>query len=217
MPHSETFIDGVWDPSVSTILGAEPKPWLDAWREKWGILAERKTKIAAAVGTAFHDCIEQYLETRGYIIHIEKYPSCYTRVNGMMQSWIAWAESVNGVIDHTEMKVISKIHKYSGTLDAVGTIKKLSTLVDWKTSSRIYSDMQLQLSAYAQAYKEQTGIDIKQDMIVHVSKDKPRYILTIKVFKRSKRVFNKFLKLRKMFDDMYDKSSERILVKEPKL
>src|SRR5580693_2240327 len=98
MPHTETFIDGVWYPSVSTVISAEPKPWLDAWREKWGQLAIRKTEIANAVGTAFHDCIDQYLSTGGYIIHVDTYPSCYTRVNGMMQSWIAWAQSIDGTI-----------------------------------------------------------------------------------------------------------------------
>ena len=124
MPHSECFIDGVWYPSVSTIIGSKPAPWLDAWREKWGELATRKMEIAAAIGTAFHDCVEQYLDTGGYVIHIDEYPSCYTRINGMMQSWIRWAASVDGTIDRTEMKVISKLHTYSGTFDWVGKIDK---------------------------------------------------------------------------------------------
>jgi len=202
MPHVESFIDGVWYPSVSTIIGAKPAPWLDAWREKWGSLATRKMEMAAYIGTAFHDCVEQYLDTSGYVIHVDEHPSCYTRVNGMMQSWIAWANSIEGTIDHTEMKVISRKHVYSGTFDAVGKIGKTRLLIDWKTGSRIYPDMALQLSAYAEAYNEMNSTKVKDGLIVHISKDKPHFKVTTKEFKLGKRVFNKFLELRSMFDEM---------------
>lgn len=199
MPHSETFIDGVWYPSVSTVIGATPKPWLDAWREKHGAKAERKTAIANAIGTAFHDCIEQYLDTGSYVVQMDGYKSCASRVDDMVNSWVTWAESINGTIDHTELKVISRKHIYSGTLDAVGKIGKTHMLVDWKTSSRIYPDMGLQLVAYAMAYNEMSGSKIKDGLIVHVSKDRP-HKLTTKQFKLGKREFKKFLKLREMFD-----------------
>jgi hypothetical protein len=202
MPHTECYVNGVWYPSVSTIISAQPKPWLEAWKNKWGYLAERKMEIANAIGTAFHDSVEQYLDTEAFSVKMDTYPSCVPRVVGMMESFIDWAQSIDGMIDQTELKVISKTHAYSGTLDAVGKIGKTNTLIDWKTSSRIYPEMDLQLVAYAQAYKEQTGIEIKEGMIVHVSKDKPHFKLTTKTFRLGKRVFNKFLKLRAMFDDM---------------
>ena len=119
-----------------------------------------------------------------------------------MRSFKAWAESIDGIIEHTELKVISNRHRYSGTLDAVGKVGKMRMIVDWKTSSRIYPEMQLQLAAYAQAYNEQTGSKIKDGLIVHVSKDKPDYKVTTKQFKLGKRVFGKFLKLREMFDEV---------------
>jgi CRISPR/Cas system-associated exonuclease Cas4 (RecB family) len=198
--HTETFIDGIWYPSVSTILGAQEKPWVRAWQDKWGLLATRKTEIACAIGTAFHHCIEQYINTGTFTVSMDTYQSCTRRVAGMMESWVDWAVNIDGTVDHTELKVISKMHTYSGTLDAVGMIGKTPVLIDWKTSSRIYDDMQLQLAAYAYAYNEQTGNKIKDGIIVHVSKDKPHFKLTTKTFKLGKRVFNKFLKLRDMFD-----------------
>jgi CRISPR/Cas system-associated exonuclease Cas4 (RecB family) len=202
MPHVESFIDGVWYPSVSTIIGATPKPWLQAWRDKWGDLATRKMEIAAAVGTAFHDCVEQYLDTGGFTVRIDKYASCVPRVMGMMESFIEWALSIDGIIEHTEMKVISKLYRYSGTFDAIGVIEGTDVILDWKTGSKIYPEMDLQLAAYAQAYKEEKGTNIKHGVIVHVSKDKPRYKVTVKGFKLGKRVLNKFLVLREMFDDV---------------
>lgn len=216
LPHSETFINGIWFPSVSTIIGAQPKPWLESWREKWGSLAVRKMEIAKAIGTAFHDCVEQYLEGKVWCPNTVGYPSCDVRVMCMMRSWVAWAESVDGTIYQTETKVISHKHKYSGTLDAVGKVGKTLLLIDWKTGSAIYGDMDLQLAAYAFAYNEMnksSGMDIvhkdvKDGLIVHVSKDKPHFKLKTKQFKLGKRVFNKFLNLRELFDDIKEVKHE---------
>lgn len=204
MPHVETYVDGVWHPSVSTITGAEPKPWLDAWREKWGYLAERKTAMANKIGTEFHRCVEEYLSNGAFTLSDELSLNMQRRVTGMMVSFITWAKNVEGDIHDTELKVISRQHRYSGTLDAVGTFKGKPMLYDWKTSSRIYPDMDLQLVAYANAYREQTGIVLKYGMIVHVSKDKPRFKLTVKTFLLGKRPLKKFLKLRAMFDEMME-------------
>lgn len=212
MPHVERYIDGVWFPSVTTIMGASPKPWLRAWQDKWGILAVRKAKIAGAIGTEFHRCIESFLETGTYEVvspTLDGFtmPSTVARVKGMMKSWTKWAASVDGRIDYTEMKVVSLAHIYSGTLDAVGTLDGKPAIYDWKTSARIYGDMQLQLAAYAHAYNEQCNgsekrLPVKYGIIVCVSKDKPHFKVTTKEFKLGKRVFGRFLKLRAMFDDV---------------
>lgn len=183
-------------------------PWLDAWRAKWGILAERKMKIASAIGTEFHRCVESWLDNGAYksgpaTIDGFNMPSTIPRIEGMMQSFIKWAMTVEGTIEHTEMQVVSKVHTYSGTLDAFGTFGKKVVIYDWKTSSRIYDSMQIQLAAYANAYNEQYGTKIKDGVIVHVSKDKPHFKVTVKEFKLGKRPFNEFLKLRAMFDEIH--------------
>jgi hypothetical protein len=217
MPHSETYIDGIWYPSVTTIMSAKPMPWLDMWREKWGILADRKMKLSSEIGTEFHRCIESYINTGSYTVEAPvvggvdgwEIPSVIPRIEGMMRSFVEWAKSVDAGIHQTELKVISRRYVYSGTLDAVGTLNGRPMLFDWKTSSRIYDDMQLQLAAYAEAYNEgyqsepwhKTSI-VKNGLIVQVSKDKPHFKLTIKQFKLGKRSFKQFLKLRAMFDDM---------------
>lgn len=207
MPHSETFIDGKWYPSVTTVMAVEPKPWLQTWHEKWGSLAERKTKLSGVIGDEFHRCVEQYLDTGTFSLSdgVNGFPtSCSARIVGMMQSFVKWTQSIEGVVDATELKVISSTYTYSGTLDAVGRLWGKPIIFDWKTSSRIYDSMGMQLAAYAQAYKEQTGKEIKEGIIVHVSKDKPHFKLTTKTFKLGKRVLGKFLKLRAMFDDIQE-------------
>lgn len=159
--------------------------------------------MASMVGTEFHRRVDEYLSFGTWLTWNEELSrNMNRRVDGMMKSFIKWAEVVNGDIHATELKVISRQHAYSGTLDAVGTFDGKPMLFDWKTSSRIYPDMDLQLVAYAQAYKEQTGVQLKQGMIVHVSKDKPDFKLTAKVFKLGKRPLNRFLRLRANFDDI---------------
>lgn len=158
--------------------------------------------MANKVGTEFHRCVEEYLDEGCFLVDCSFSFNMRERVEGMMRSFIQWAKAVDGDIHHTEYKVISRKYAYSGTLDAVGTFEGKPFLFDWKTSSRIYPDMDLQLVAYAQAYREQTGIWLKQGMIVHVSKTKPTFKLTVKVFKLGKRSFNRFLKLRANFDDL---------------
>lgn len=185
--HQETFIGGVWHPSVTTILGIKPKPYLDKWFNENPVWAPRKVAAANAIGTDFHGGVEgliagTYTSRR------------FRRSEAMVGRWVEWAGSVSAIIDHTELRVVSHKHRYSGTLDAVGTLDGEPTVFDWKTSSGIYDDMALQLSAYANAYEEMTGIKCKRGLIVLVSKDKPDHKLTVKEYKLDRRLFNQFLK-----------------------
>lgn len=185
MPHRDFSIDGERYPSVTEILGAQPKPWLQAWKDKWGYLAERKVEQANNIGTAFHTAIETG------VIHPQS-----ARLIGMLNSFGSWMINATLKIQTHELHVVSDIYHYHGTFDAIGALGKSKELVlfDWKTSSGIYPDMALQLSAYGQAYFEQTGKRIKRGMIVHVSKDKPHHKLTVKEYTLGKLLFNKFLK-----------------------
>lgn len=189
MPHTEHYIDGVWYPSVTTILGGRPKPWLDKWKAKWGARAERKTACANYIGTLFHEGAEALCK------ELDVYTST-RRLENMLQRFEDWRISSGVKIKESELHVVSKEHKYAGTFDAVGTLpgSKKYVLFDWKTSSGIYPDMELQLAAYAQAYKEQTGIEIKKGVIVLVSKDKPGHRLVVKEYKLGKRPIKAFLK-----------------------
>lgn len=190
MPHIEHYIDGVWYPSVTTILSGRPKPWLQKWRDKWGARAERKTACANAIGTAFHLAAEALAK------HLDVYEPKQRRLLGMLRQFEMWVISSGVKIKESELHVVSKEHKYAGTFDAVGTLPGSRKLVlfDWKTSAGIYPDMELQLAAYAQAYKEQTGIEIKKGVIVLVSKDKPVHKLVVKEYSLGKRPIKAFLK-----------------------
>jgi CRISPR/Cas system-associated exonuclease Cas4 (RecB family) len=191
VPHVDTIIDGVKYPSVTEILGCKPKPWLDAWFDKWGVLARRKVICANGIGTKFHLYAERL--AKGELV----LPPSNRRLRGMLVMLDAWIEGTGFKLKESELHVVSEAYKYAGTFDATGFLPdrpRTLTLFDWKTSSGIYPDMALQLSAYGQAYKEMTGIEIKRGFIVHVSKEKPDHKMTVKEYELTKPLFNKFLK-----------------------
>jgi len=157
------------------------------------------------IGDEFHRCVEEYLDGRCFLVSCDISYNMTRRIEGMMKSFIRWANSIDGVIYATELKVVSRRYAYSGTLDAVGKIGGKLVILDWKTSSRIYSDMQFQLAAYSEAYNEWAELKadrVSDGLIVHVSKDKPNFKCTTKAFRLGKRPFNKFLRLRENFDDV---------------
>lgn len=165
---------------------------------KWGVWAERKTKAATDIGTAFHYLVE------GKDLQPSK------RVEQMVKSFLNWSNQNGLKVKESELHVISERYHYHGTFDAVGRLGKSKQLVlfDWKTSSGIYPDMALQLSAYAQAYKEQCGIEIKRGIIVLVSKDKPYHKLTVKEYTLGPKLFKKFLKRLNEYREIKGATSE---------
>lgn len=188
MAHTETYIDGVWYPSVTTIIASKPRPYLDTWRAKWGVWADRKTRAAGSIGTDFHNCVELWLDGK-------EFAPKYARVHGMMRSFMGWATDVNGEIHQTELKVVSRAFGYSGTLDAVGTFEGEPMLFDYKSSGKIYPDRGLQLVGYAQAYQEEFGVRLAKGMIVDVDKKRPKHRVRTRVFDLNVDLFQEFHEL----------------------
>lgn len=196
VPHVDLIVDGERYPSVTDVLGGKPKPWLDAWREKWGVLADRKTVAAKNIGTAFHNMAEALALDRDVDLPSNR------RLAAMITNFYEWLGHSGFRALETELHVVSHTHKYQGTFDATGFLAdqpKVLVLFDWKTSAGIYADMALQLAAYALAYREQTGIRIRRGIIVHVSKDKSRHKLTVKEYDLTRKLTNQFLKRLKEF------------------
>ena len=154
---------------------------------KWGVLAERKTAAANAIGTAFHAAIDGAVMP---LARVRKMWDIWRGLGGDLQSF----KSIK-----SELHVWSTLHKYHGTFDAIGTLGISPELIlfDWKTSAKIYPGMALQLAAYANAYEEMTGVKLKRGIIVLVSKDKPDHKLIVKEYKLDKLKFREFLQRKK--------------------
>lgn len=212
MPHTHSHIDGLCYPSVTEILHAAPKPWLDKWLLKNPVWGPKKTAAANKIGTEFHRCVE--LKMLGK----EAKPQiCIPRITKMLARFDEWF-AVNQVAPYgNEMKVYSKKHRYQGTFDMAAEINGVPMLVDFKSSAQIGDEMALQVAAYAYAYFEMTGVMLKKGLIVLVTKDRqkikrryktengvrtvkrvkiPEHKLDVREFEVNEELFQKFLQLR---------------------
>lgn len=120
---------------------------------------------AGHVGSQVHDMIENY-------IHNKTIPEIH---NDLMKKSFSkfkeWYDLQKGLeLVFTETKVLSRIHKYTGTLDALFKRGDEYIIYDWKTSSGIRDSYYVQLYLYVMALEEQLDIKIKKGIIVNCTK-----------------------------------------------
>ena len=139
---------------------------------------------ATDIGSVAHDWIEQYIQMKmgGYtpfpiapeaeVRNDEDLPMPFNaEARRAVMGFLEW-ESENEVewID-TERKIYSVAHHYAGTLDADAMVNGKRTLVDFKTSKRIYPEYFLQVAGYAMAREEEDAtINYDGAVIIRISK-----------------------------------------------
>ena len=121
---------------------------------------------AGIVGTEVHNLIEDYIH-KG--IEPEIHNPEIKKSFGKFKEWFDAQEGLEIVF--TERKVLSRIHKFTGTLDALFKTKSGEYIIyDWKSSSGIRDSMLVQIYLYKICVKEELGIDVKQGVIVNCTK-----------------------------------------------
>ena len=127
------------------------------WRE-----AKQK---AADIGNEIHEWVSDWILKKN-----PEMPEDEKVVNGITaflkfqkKHKIKWLES--------ERVIYSKKHNYAGFLDAVGIMDNKLTLIDFKSSKRIYDEMKFQVAGYQIAYEEETGKKFDERMIVKFGKE----------------------------------------------
>lgn len=121
----------------------------EALQAPWNV-----TKKAADRGTTVHSIVESWKHTKK---QIDTVPDKY---RGYAEAFYKWVESNHVEVIENERSVYSDKYQYAGTLDMLAKIngRKDITIVDIKTGKNLYPEVQLQISAYRQALKEQ-GIE----------------------------------------------------------
>lgn len=141
-------INGIWYPRVTSIIDIKAKPALYMF---YAGLPDFKTGEAikaksAEEGTLIHDAIESIL--RGESVEIPD--SIKPAISAFMEFY-----NKNDIIAHKiEERLVSKNHKYAGTMDVLADINGKLGILDIKTSVAIYRDYNIQTSAYIEALKE---------------------------------------------------------------
>lgn len=158
--------EGVKYPSITTILGAGEKPYLEAWRQSLGVeKANKETKRCADRGTAVHTMIERFLQndpdpTKGFD----------TAIADEFRALKMSLRKVNNILLQ-EGALYSNILKTAGRVDCIGEYDGKLAVIDFKTSTNSKSthmiqDYYLQTTAYAWMLEEIYGIHVENIVII---------------------------------------------------
>jgi hypothetical protein len=120
---------------------------------------------AGNVGSQVHDIIENYIHT-GMIPEIHN-----DLMKKSFEKFKEWYDAQQGLeLVFTETKVLSRVHKFTGTLDALFKKGNEYIIYDWKTSSGIRDSYYVQLYLYVIALEEMMDIKINKGVIVNATK-----------------------------------------------
>lgn len=149
------FVDGEYMPGVTSILDeASPTGYglKQFFLNHTAADAEEIRSESAEFGSRMHGLYEQLLNGVELDVHDEE-----IKVLKHLMAFKSWHDDFKPKDTRSEMMVYSKKYWYAGTLDFVGSHEGQRWLVDFKTSSAIHFNHEIQLVAYRQAYEEMTG------------------------------------------------------------
>ncbi|PHS22097.1 MAG: hypothetical protein COA84_13020 [Robiginitomaculum sp.] len=190
-------------PSVTTVLGADEskKEGLDKWRQRIGPEeADKIMRQAGIRGNAVHEMAEKFLNNditwkKGAM------PSNLLTFSQIKKVLI---ESVDNVWEQ-EVPLYSDRLKVAGRVDCIAEFNGKLSIIDFKTSLRQkrkewISGYFMQTGFYAAAFYEQTGIAIKNGVIIIASDDSTSAdVFEINTFE----YLPEFIKLRQLFRSIH--------------
>lgn len=151
MPTQKYMVDGKRVPGVTTILSRFKESgalihW--AWEQGRDGLDYRQTRDSAAdSGTIAHQMVEADIRGGAGPVQNGTPSEVWDKALTAFSAYLEWKEQTQLKPSHTEQALVCRCHRFGGCLDAILVQGKLS-IGDWKTSSGVYVDHLLQLSAY---------------------------------------------------------------------
>ena len=156
-------------PSITTVLGAIPKPGLIKWRKSVGEEAARwEMNRAARRGSATHTLVEQYLkgETPSIrdVLHL-----------GMFRLLKPYLDQVDNIHALEQIMYSNKL-TVAGQVDCIAEYNGKLSVIDFKTANKERVDSwnenyYIQCTAYAIMYEELFGTQIEQIVILQAGED----------------------------------------------
>lgn len=145
-------IDGVWYPRVTAIVSIKAKPALyKFYADQTSFAAGEAVKNKSAEeGTLLHGAIESFLKGET--------PPVPDLIKPAVSAFLDFRKQ-NEIVPHQiETRVVSKKHRYAGTLDCLAELNGQLGILDIKTSQAIYRDFGIQTSAYVEALREDSSM-----------------------------------------------------------
>ncbi len=185
------------------------------------IHTEKKNQ-SATIGDLAHKWIEDYIKAKiekyhrilylshlrtllyDYLIEGTNTPTIPVnkQLENSINAFLKWEKENKVEWLESEKKIYSKQYDYAGTLDAEAKVNNELAIIDFKTSNGIYDEYFLQVAAYIQARKEETGNDYKKAYIVRIGKDGELEVKELDNFDKHLRVFLGALEIYKWQQDL---------------
>ena len=162
MAYREIYKDkaGKRLPSVTTIISRfKDSGGLLYWANNAGLdglTLEQAWAPAATAGTMAHDLVEAYINGRD-LPELAGDPDVIAKAHAAFDVYKRWQDMTKLEVRHTEVSLVSEVHRFGGRLDAIGQVANQLVLVDWKTSNSVYADYLYQLAAYGLLWEEKIG------------------------------------------------------------
>lgn len=189
-------------PSVTTILGILNKQQLIEWRNRVGAEeANRISRQASTRGTAVHKLCEDYLDNKPD--YLKKHMPANVYMFNTLKPVIN--EKINNVW-FQEVFLYSDELKTAGQVDCIAEFEGELAVIDFKTSRRVKKEEDIlgyfmQISFYAKAFKDMTGIEITKGVIlIGVDDSEPQTF----VFD-PREYINHFKAVREKYQELYEK------------
>jgi len=186
-PKAGYSVDGEPVPGTTTISGMLNKPALVAWAGKlcaeaawragkageplprWNDVLYGTRDDAASAGTLCHDLAHAYVLG----VELPAVPDTDVGRAGWtaFENFVHWIDASALTIEAHERPLVSTQFRYGGTPDALAHMSGKTYLVDYKTSSGVYAEMLLQMSAYRQLLHECEQMDVAGVHLVRFSRE----------------------------------------------
>ena len=165
-------------PSITTVLSVRNKKGLAQWRKRVGNdVANHISRTAANRGTKVHHMCEDYLNNVAFNSPMDwekhkKHFLPYCLFSELRDNALSYIDNIYA----QEAGLYSDKYKVAGRVDCIAEYKGVPSIIDFKTSTKERIDKYnesyyIQGSAYAEMYKERTGVDISQVVILVVTED----------------------------------------------
>ena len=184
-------------PSITSILGQQPKPGIEEWKEKIGHQEANKImKESAALGTMVHSLCEDYLYNEKLKCEDQEAISVFNRLRFLLGN----IDNIYGI----EVPLHSDILKVAGTADCVAEYNGVLSVIDFKTSRKPkredwIEDYFIQAFFYSAAFFEMTGALPEQIVILVAVRNSFEVQVFRKPFKEMDTYIGKLLKIMKRY------------------
>lgn len=134
----------------------------------------RAVESAATLGTVVHDYCENHIKAQLGLNDEPKRPR-HKKAQFGIDGFLKWEDENKPEYIFSERKIYSISMHVAGTLDILARLNGELSIVDLKTSSRVYTEHKLQTAAYAQALNEEFEEQVTNRVILHLSREKATF------------------------------------------